>query len=451
MDFLSTVLMFDGQREADGSDGSPECAVSTLLAPAPRDQDPEEVSRTLVLVSAGNGAASPGDGQGTLGAVTPQASDELDRGTLAFILRPGVATATGGRSSSPPLAKVERTFVHIAETTHRIVMTTGKQIQRDEREKETKEEEEDKEEVLKKEEKEQSLAEEKRSSKDEIVWEKVVQEKEEEQNKEQEEQMYEEQEEREKQEEVQQEEKNVKDEAKKKKDFKEKDEEAPSPSKRERCDLDQDEENEALCPSRKPQDHEASPESPDLRPPETPVECKEAPPTDQQVIAEPKTFPPEELQHQSDSPSPAPDYEVTPQRVDQARPRRRSRIPVLISEEETGSDQSSQASPRQSPRTRRTQQPQLARLILERKRSTQSTTASEDDTQQSDEPVRARPGERAASRSRIPRPVTPIKRPIVRTGSPMLPQTQRSVSFIQARSVNVSKLNVCLVGQKVGS
>ncbi|XP_062864151.1 tau-tubulin kinase 2 isoform X2 [Trichomycterus rosablanca] len=431
VDFLSTVLMFDSQRELDGasrrdgSDGSPECAASTLLAPPPRDQDQEEASRTLVLVSAGNGAVSPGDGQGTLGAVTPQANDELERGTLMFVLRPSMAATAAGRSSSPPLAKVERTFVHIAETTHRIVMTTGKQTQRGEREEEPAGEavEEPKEET-EEERKDGSVAEEKGSSKEEIIWEKAPK-GEGEDGREREEQ---------------EEEKNVVDEAKKEKSTEDDEDvevvDEAIPNEKERRDLDEDkekevdEDKEACSPSEKDQEPEPSPEpSPESH--DERRESKESPSTERQANDEPEPVPSEQLQNREGSPPAV--LEVAPQSP-QPRPRRRSRIPVLISEEETGSDRSSQTSPKQS-RTRKNRQPQLARLVLERKRSTQSTTASEDDTHQSDESGRPRGGE-GSTRSRIPRPVTPVKRPFIQSGSELVPHTQRSVSFIQPSSVN---------------
>ncbi|KAI5615856.1 tau-tubulin kinase 1 isoform X1, partial [Silurus asotus] len=392
VDFLSTVLMFDAQRETlrrSGSDGSPEGAASTLLAPPPRDQDQEEASRTLVLVSAGNGAVSPGDGQGTLGAVTPQAPDESERGTLAFMFRPAamvtVAVATAARSSSPPLAKVERTFVHIAETTHRIVMTTGKQPPESDRhyrrDEEAEEEVEDR--------KDGSMGEEKGSSKEEIIWERA-------------ERSVENGEERKEEQEVEQE---LEQEVGKEVDEAEKEYEKNEEKKNEtlkKIEIDligMEQESES---ENREKDEEREKE---------------------------KSSPTKEVESEPE-PIPESDQKVTSPKL---HPRRRSRIPVLISEEETGSDRSSQTSPHQQ--LRKTRRPQLARLVLERKRSTQSTTASEDDTHQSDDSARARGVDRP-TRSLLPRPVTSIKKPSVKSGSGAVPQTQRSFSFIQASSVS---------------
>ncbi|KAK3538082.1 hypothetical protein QTP70_028642 [Hemibagrus guttatus] len=420
VDFLSTVLMFDAQKETSrhsGSDGSPEGAASTLLAPPPRDQDQEEASRTLVLVSAGNGAVSPGDGQGTLGAVTPQAPDESERGTLAFMFRSAAmatgAVATAGRSSSPPLAKVERTFVHIAETTHRIVMTTGKQSER------LCEEEEE----VVEEKKDGSMGEEKGSSKEEIIWERAERQGE----------INEERKEVEEKEKVEEKDKETWHLRKKMIELKEKERGSES-EKREK---DKQIEKEKISPTveAEPEPSTVSGDQPEASPigHEETVEVEER--------EKPEEVPEDQEQNREEA-GPAlvaemvkeeePDQEVT---SPQPHPRRRSRIPVLISEEETGSDRSSQTSPNQQ--VRKCRRPQLARLVLERKRSTQSATASEDDTHQSDDSARARGGD-GSMRSRIPRPVTPIKKPSVQSGSGAVPQTQRSISFIQASSVSSS-------------
>lgn len=418
VDFLSTVLMLDAQRETSphsGSDGSPEGAASTLLAPPPRDQDQEEVSRTLVLISAGNGAVSPGEGQGTLGAVTPQAPDESERGTLAFMFRSAAmatgAVVTAGRSSSPPLAKVERTFVHIAETTHRIVMTTGKQLPESERHYE--------EEEVVAERKDGSIGEEKGSSKEEIIWER---------GKRQVEKGKERREEQEVgngvEEEVKEKEKSNWHLRKKTTDLKEKELEGESKENKKSQQLEKEinSPTEGAEPSPKSDDqqrpsfidHEGTMKKRD-KPKEGPVEQK-------QNREDPGPVLVAEIVKEAE-----PDQEIS---SPQPCPRRRSRIPMLISEEETGSDRSSQTSPNQQARKYR--RPQLARLVLERKRSTPSTTGSEDDTHQSDDSARAR-GADGPIRSRIPRPFTPIRKPSVQSGSGAVPQTQRSVSFIQAR------------------
>ncbi|KAM9363281.1 tau-tubulin kinase 1 [Symphorus nematophorus] len=127
------------------------------------------------------------------------------------------------------------------------------------------------------------------------------------------------------------------------------------------------------------------------------------------------------------------------------KPRIRSRIPILISEEDSGSEQSSSLSAR-ARLQQRARQLDLARLLVqkqqgrwmrrrllsgtssslssgddERRRASEtlSTTGSEEDTHTSDESRRSsrlKPTEEQGSkecRSRIPRPVTPIKRPSV--------------------------------------
>ncbi|XP_008304932.1 tau-tubulin kinase 1-like, partial [Stegastes partitus] len=125
------------------------------------------------------------------------------------------------------------------------------------------------------------------------------------------------------------------------------------------------------------------------------------------------------------------------------KPRIRSRIPVLISEEDSGSEQSSSLSAR-ARLQQRARQLDLARLLVqkqqgrwmrrrmlsgtssslssgddERRRASEtlSTTGSEEDTHTSDESRRSsrlKPTDEQGSqesRSKIPRPVTPIKRP----------------------------------------
>ncbi|XP_010751036.1 tau-tubulin kinase 1 isoform X2 [Larimichthys crocea] len=127
------------------------------------------------------------------------------------------------------------------------------------------------------------------------------------------------------------------------------------------------------------------------------------------------------------------------------KPRIRSRIPVLISEEDSGSEQSSSLSAR-ARLQQRARQLDLARMLVhkqqgrwmrrrmlsgtssslssgddERRRASEtlSTTGSEEDTHTSDESRRSsrlKPTEEQGSkecRSRIPRPITPIKRPSV--------------------------------------
>ncbi|XP_040467747.1 tau-tubulin kinase 1 isoform X4 [Falco naumanni] len=138
---------------------SQECAPSTLLADdqkgskgrastADGDLELEEGSKTLVLFSPGDLKKSPVTADlapevdlGTLAALTPQSErpqpmgsqlDVSEPGTLSSILKsepkPPMAVAT----ASSPFTKVERTFVHIAEKTHLNVMSSSGQLMRHE-------------------------------------------------------------------------------------------------------------------------------------------------------------------------------------------------------------------------------------------------------------------------------------------------------------------------------
>ncbi|NWS71376.1 TTBK1 kinase, partial [Crotophaga sulcirostris] len=138
---------------------SQECAPSTLLADdqkgskgrastADGDLELEEGSKTLVLFSPGDLKKSPVITDlapevdlGTLAALTPQSErpqpmgsqlDVSEPGTLSSVLKsepkPPVAVAT----ASSPFTKVERTFVHIAEKTHLNVMSSSGQLMRHE-------------------------------------------------------------------------------------------------------------------------------------------------------------------------------------------------------------------------------------------------------------------------------------------------------------------------------
>ncbi|KAI4901774.1 hypothetical protein NFI96_013653 [Prochilodus magdalenae] len=117
------------------------------------------------------------------------------------------------------------------------------------------------------------------------------------------------------------------------------------------------------------------------------------------------------------------------------RPKSRSRIPILVSEEDNGIEKPLSTQERM---WKKAKQQDLARLVVERQRQgrwmrlnsrtssslssgdeprraseTLSTTGSEEDTHQSDDSlnkVKKEVGEQAW-RSRIPRPVTPVKRP----------------------------------------
>ena len=127
------------------------------------DLEPEEGSKTLVLVSPGDMKKSPVTADlapdpdlGTMAALTPQQErpqptgsqlDVSEPGTLSSVLKsepkppgPGAGPGTGAVAmgaggvavTSSPFTKVERTFVHIAEKTHLNVMSSGGQASRSE-------------------------------------------------------------------------------------------------------------------------------------------------------------------------------------------------------------------------------------------------------------------------------------------------------------------------------
>ncbi|EMP32661.1 Tau-tubulin kinase 1 [Chelonia mydas] len=137
--------------------------------------------------------------------------------------------------------------------------------------------------------------------------------------------------------------------------------------------------------------------------------------------------------------------------------RYRSRIPILFSEEDTGSDQSASLSAKERLH-KRAKQPDLVRLVMERRQSrllrlasgasssasssderrraseTLSATGSEEDTHDSDDSVPRRTGEGKAShpgregktlstKSKIPRPIVPARTSpaAVKFGSPAAP------------------------------
>ncbi|XP_016090994.1 tau-tubulin kinase 1-like [Sinocyclocheilus grahami] len=425
VDFVSGVLMFDDLREegaktggsgSDGSprssEGSPEGAVSTLLAPAHRDHEQEEGSRTLVLVSAGNGQVSPGDGQGTLAVLTPQGErpvpDESEPGTLSSFIksepRPIVMTTaaviTSG-SSSPPFTKVERTFIHIAETTHLNVMTARHrppgldELISTERE-EMSGKKEERERVSDREQKESEGITLKR-----------------------------EEDEGEKEESEAEEKVNKSDRGKAEALFLVELHDQPETTVIEEEVVSKDAKMEARPDGFTPEVEQQMEQEQEQSPLVTPEQNRDAVVEDEKYMSPPRAE--------------SPDRKPLSQR--------RSRIPVLMSEEETGSDKSSQMSQEQLQRTRKSRQQQLARLVLERKQThlirshsasshspTLSTTASEDETHQSDDSAKGERGADGRIRSRIPRPVTPIRGSSDQLGGTTLPQTQRSVSFIQYRT-----------------
>ncbi|XP_072356425.1 tau-tubulin kinase 1-like isoform X2 [Scyliorhinus torazame] len=153
--------MEQGESSSEESEKSTECsqeaAPSTLLADDQREgrcrasgadgeQELEEGSKTLVLFSPGDIHKSPMTADlapdadlGTLAAVTPQSErpqalgsqlDVSEPGTLSSVIKseakapcPVIAAAT-----TCPFTKVERTFLHIAERTHLNVMSSTGQL-----------------------------------------------------------------------------------------------------------------------------------------------------------------------------------------------------------------------------------------------------------------------------------------------------------------------------------
>lgn len=136
---------------------SQECAPSTLLADdqkgskgrvstADGDLELEEGSKTLVLFSPGDLKKSllttdlvPEVDLGTLAALTPQSErpqpmgsqlDVSEPGTLSSVLKSEPKPLMAVATASSPFTKVERTFVHIAEKTHLNVMSSAGQLMR---------------------------------------------------------------------------------------------------------------------------------------------------------------------------------------------------------------------------------------------------------------------------------------------------------------------------------
>lgn len=168
----------EGPRDDDvtksESEGSQEGAPSTLMAEGvprgtgglggdagdPGDPDLEDASRTLVLFSPGDTRKSPcgGASDGELAVPTTLFSrtERLQVAEAGEAAVPAVQGETGRMSpvlrsdlrpsapASPPFTKVERTFVHIAETSHLNVMSSNgvdrRPAEEQEQEEEVKEE-----------------------------------------------------------------------------------------------------------------------------------------------------------------------------------------------------------------------------------------------------------------------------------------------------------------------
>ena len=601
MEFLSGVLTFGVPREEDreghgsgsegspkSSEGSPENAASTLLAPPHnKDHDQEDASRTLVLaspanglVSPGDGLVSPGDGQATFTALTPQSERpppyESEPGTLSSIIRsdprPIIAVPTvsmvsaSGGTSSPPFTKVERTFIHIAETSHMNVMTARHQPpgleeepaaephESDEERREKmkgesdgEEEESRSEEVLRKEEEEEDGedGEEGESRSKEVLRKEEEEEDgedgEEEESRSEEVLQKEEEEEEDGEDGKEEKEEDIKSETEEHRglEVEEKDEERPdSEEEIDRVDEHKDIECDAVVLegqaenleeeiSEKAPDGESESES--EKSAEREKECKESistrqgaelehmpqaavqsdpsilnakepmvlnvleasaetdletkpeegapcgqqdPDADQEeVCAVPATGTEreEELKEGACLDGETPPLigaETKGEEIEASVPssrQRRSRIPVPVSEEDSGSDRSSHRG-HGSPHHLKTRRPHLARLVLERRQSLHrqpgppsspslSATASEDDTHQSDESTRGardRGRPRAAEgqrKSRIPRLVTPVRRPssppVATPAVSPHPQTTKATSSLRRLVHHTPSFEVC--------
>ncbi|KAF0036900.1 hypothetical protein F2P81_009774 [Scophthalmus maximus] len=150
------VTKSDSNSEASqkSTERSQDAAPSTLMAEDQRaqrdhasaadaDPDLEDASKTLVLFSPGDTRKSPSGGDHVLEGelATPSAlSFRNDRllvgetiqpehsetgGRLSPALRSDLRPSTPIAPASPPFTKVERTFVHIAETSHLNVMSSN--------------------------------------------------------------------------------------------------------------------------------------------------------------------------------------------------------------------------------------------------------------------------------------------------------------------------------------
>ncbi|CAB1344769.1 unnamed protein product [Coregonus sp. 'balchen'] len=126
-------------------DGAPDTLMAEDGPRGPRepasaadaDPDLEDGSKTLVLFSPGDTRKSPSTGGehallevdfGTPSASTPRNDMPLvgagSQPELSFTLRSDLRPSTPIAPASPPFTKVERTFVHIAETSHFNVMSS---------------------------------------------------------------------------------------------------------------------------------------------------------------------------------------------------------------------------------------------------------------------------------------------------------------------------------------
>nr|XP_061843960.1 tau-tubulin kinase 1-like isoform X1 [Nerophis lumbriciformis] len=151
------VTKSESEASPKSSERSQDAAPSTLMAEDQResrghasaadaDPDLEDASKTLVLFSPGDTRKSPSGGeQGDLATPCGPTSRLLfgdnvhvetsETGRLSPALRAEMRSSPPIAPASPPFTKVERTFVHIAETSHLNVMSsnghTNRETERD--------------------------------------------------------------------------------------------------------------------------------------------------------------------------------------------------------------------------------------------------------------------------------------------------------------------------------
>uniref|UniRef100_A0A4W5M7U9 non-specific serine/threonine protein kinase n=1 Tax=Hucho hucho TaxID=62062 RepID=A0A4W5M7U9_9TELE len=363
-------------------DGAPDTLMAGPQEPASAadaDPDLEDGSKTLVLFSPGDTRKSPSTGGehallevdfGTPSASTPRNDMPLvgagSQPELSFTLRSDLRPSTPIAPASPPFTKVERTFVHIAETSHFNVMSSRGQTAKE--------------------------------SSDHCDLSAITQE--------------------------------------------------ASPWE---GDAREQTGHVEQGPSREPQAHSipdvtlengVTLTKPDNRPPLVFVKSLEPVPEAMSPILEHKTLSADPNKGPLSTEGVAESNAELPHTA--LRPRIKSRIPVLLSEEDTGSERSASLSAR-AQLWKRARKLDLARLVVQKQQGrwmrlpsgtssslssgdgraseTLSTTGSEEDTHASDETLARRSsclkaragvgGDQGQTEwhSRIPRPVTPIKRP----------------------------------------
>ncbi|KAM4603836.1 tau-tubulin kinase 1 [Polymixia lowei] len=382
----------NSEASEKSTERSQDAAPSTLMAEDQRgqrepasagdaDPDLEDASKTLVLFSPGDTRKSPSGGDHVLEAelATPSAltprnerflvgeavqPEPSETGRLSPALRSDLRPSTPIAPASPPFTKVERTFIHIAETSHLNVMSSSTQSVKE-------------------------------SDREVLTFTKAA---------------------------------SVDEETQKKTDGTKKYDGLSSPIKP----------SEESMPVLPPEDDKCPQTEAGL--PTVPGQSLEpVPEANSDVSEEPKK---ELLSSEEETAKPG-RAGAEPQMV--LKSRVRSRIPVLISEEDSGSEQSSSFSAR-AHLQKRARQLDLARLLVqkqqgrwirrrlvsgtssslssgedERRRASEtlSTTGSEEDTHTSEESLARRSSRLKATkeqglqewRSRIPRPLTPMKRP----------------------------------------